>query len=369
MRILHIISSFSPGGAEVFTQNLLIRLSSKAEVFLCAVNQSKDRSFEQFMLNPLQKNGIQCFFLVKKARRDRIKAIFQLRHLIQKLKPDIVHTHLEYINLLTVIAMVGMKMPLVHTVHNINIGYSAAHRFFLRLRVSQYIAISDKIKNIINKKLHVDSNKITMIHNGIDLEPFYQHKNPVLEKVTRIIAIGRLKQQKNYPILFCAFQYLIKKLRQENLPLPILSIVGTGSLEKELKAIVERLGIKQSIQFLGVRRDIPDLLQKHDIYVMASKWEGLSISLIEAIASGIPVVATRVGSNEEIVTHQKEGLLVEPVEIKPLAEALYQLIKDYRLRKKMSLNAVKKANKFGINQCAKDYLGLYQSIVSDRHKE
>ena len=134
-------------------------------------------------------------------------------------------------------------------------------------------------------------------------------------------------------------------------------------LNDDLIALTADLGIKEAVNFLGIRDDIPKLLANHDIYVMSSKWEGLSISLLEAMASGLPIVATDVGSNEEVIDNRVDGLLVKPNDPKVLADNIVNLTKNPELRKTLSKNAKEKAEKFEVQKSAEEYLNLYRDLI------
>ena len=188
------------------------------------------------------------------------------------------------------------------------------------------------------------------------------HKRIINEKVKKIIAIGRLTKQKDFPNLFEALKILKHRMKEENIEIPQVKIVGTGKLEEELKMLSKKMKINDIVRFLGVRQDIPDLLKDSDIYVMSSEWEGLSISLIEALASGIPIVATDAGSNNEIVENNVSGLIVPTKNPKALAEGLYNLIKNKSLREKLSKEAEKRAKMFSIKKCAENHQRLYREL-------
>ena len=363
MKVIQIISSFSPGGAEILVKNLAIELSKKIDVEVWVLGKSKDESFEKKYMNQLEQHHVRMVKFNKKYHDNSIKIFFTLREQIQMSKPDIINTHMEYINIYTVLASLGLGVPIVHTVHNIKITYLWIFRFFLKYFTRKFVAISVKVGNIIQEQLNLPPNKIRLIFNGINLQEYNRVKRKERENVGHIIAVGRLLPQKDYPNLLQAYKELLFLLLEQCIEPPQLNIVGDGRLKKDLMKIADKLNITPKVNFLGIRTDIPHLLTASDLYVMASKWEGFSISLIEAMASGIPVIATSVGSNSEIIENNKNGLLLVSGRPDLLAKAMYELILNKELRRRFSKNAPDAAKKFSIEACAEGYLKLYFDLI------
>jgi len=363
LKIIHIIPSFSPGGAEIMVKNLAIKLNKKNDVEVWAMAKTKDESFEKKYMQELEQYHVRMFQFNKEYRGNRIKVILKLREQIQISQPDIINTHLEYVNIYTVIASLGLGIPIVHIVHNIKIKYAWIYRLFLKLFTSKFVAISVKVGDIIQKKLNLPPSKIRLIYNGIRLQEYQSTKRIERENVSHIIAVGRLMPQKDYPNLLRAYKELLFLLSRQSIEPPQLNIVGDGYLKNELLKMAEQLNIASSVNFLGIRTDIPHLLANSDLYIMASKWEGFSISLIEALASGIPIIATSVGSNGELIENNKNGLLLVSGRPDLLAKAMLELILNKELRRRFSKNGPDAAKKFSIEACAQGYLKLYFDLI------
>jgi len=364
VKVIQVISSFSPGGAEVLVKNLAIKLSKKIDVEVWAMAKSKDESFEKKYMQELEQYHVRMFQFNKEYLGNRIKIIFKLREKIRMSKPDIINTHLEYINIYTVMASLGLGIPIVHTVHNIKIKYAWIYRFFLKYFTRKFVAISVKIGNIIQEQLNLPPNKIRLIFNGINLQEYNGVKRKERGNVSHIIAVGRLLPQKDYPNLLGAYKKLVFLLSEQCIEPPQLNIVGDGRLKKDLMKMVDKLNITSKVNFLGIRTDIPHLLANSDLYIMASKWEGFSISLIEALASGIPIIATSVGSNGELIENNKNGVLVIPGRPDLLAKAMLELILNKELRRRFSKNGSDTAKKFSIEACTEGYLKLYFDLIN-----
>ncbi|HBY77568.1 MAG TPA: glycosyl transferase family 1, partial [Cyanobacteria bacterium UBA11148] len=135
------------------------------------------------------------------------------------------------------------------------------------------------------------------------------------------LAIGRLEEQKDYPTMLRAFAQISRQL-----PQTLLLVVGKGSLQNNLEALTKELGLHEKVRFLGIRNDIAKIMNAADAYVMSSAWEGMPGVLLEASAVGLPIVATDVGGNREVVLDGKSGFLVPSQNSQALAEAMQQLI-------------------------------------------
>jgi len=371
MKIAQVISSCAPGGAEMLVKDLskeLVKLGQEVEVWVLTKvqdifpNNGKLAEFEKSFVNELQRAGISVRFVEKRPRKDRIETMKKLRTFFNEFRPDIVHSHLEDVTFHVCVSL-SRKVPIVQTIHSTVILHPYIQKFYLRNSVRAYIGISSKVSNLISSSLRVQRSKIFTIYNGIELSRF-QCNRKIGQEVRNLISVGNFKQAKGYPTLFKSIVILKQRLIREGIEIPKLSVVGGGELEKELKELVVDYSIEDVVEFLGVREDIPELLASNDIYVMASHWEGLSMSLIEALASGIPIVATDAGSNSEIVENGISGIIVPIKNPVALAEALFQLISNYELRQKFSMNAVESSKRFSIQTCVEKHLELYQDILS-----
>jgi len=144
-------------------------------------------------------------------------------------------------------------------------------------------------------------------------------------------------------------------------------IVGDGHCRAELESRSKALGLEQVVLFTGVRRDIPDILRELSVSVLPSLTEGLSNSLLEAMACGVPVVATRVGGTPEVVVDNECGLLVPAGDASTLAEAIDRLLVDPRLRARLSNAALQRvAERFSMSRMVQDTENLYETMVARR---
>ena len=160
-------------------------------------------------------------------------------------------------------------------------------------------------------------------------------------------------------MLLKGFSVFKNKLQTLGKEVPKLFIVGDGDELDKLKMIISELALEDNVELIGARNDINVILSESDVYILPSLEEGLSISLIEALSSGIPIIATNVGGNPDVIQDYKTGLLFESGNFNDLSEKIFEYTIDYNLRKDISINCIKKSDEFDIKTCEKKYLNMY----------
>jgi glycosyltransferase involved in cell wall biosynthesis len=205
----------------------------------------------------------------------------------------------------------------------------------LARRVDAVATVSSTLRDNLVRYEAFPRDRVHVIKNGVALRPPTRDREALradlglgLRPTAGIVA--RLAPVKNHELLLGAW-----KLVLEGCPEAVLLVVGNGSQESRLRAQAASLGLGDAVRFLGFRLDIPELLQALDVFVLSSRSEGLSLTLLEAEAAGLPIVATRVGGNPEVVCDGESGILVPSGEPRPLAEALARLLQDPALRARM----------------------------------
>jgi glycosyltransferase involved in cell wall biosynthesis len=143
-----------------------------------------------------------------------------------------------------------------------------------------------------------------------------------------------------------------------------LLLVGDGPAEYAVRRLAYDLGIEDRVRFLGSRDDVAELMAASDVYVLASNWEGLPRSIIEALRAGLPVVATELAGTPELVTHGDNGYLVERGDIDELAEMLARLISDAGLRARMGARSRERYEaEFSFERMYRRTVGVYESVL------
>lgn len=258
------------------------------------------------------------------------RAVVRLSKVIRRQRPHVVHGHMVHANLLTRITRPFAPHPvLVSTAHNLTEG---ARWRELAYRWTDHLATmtTNVSPSAVARYVEVGAApaaKIRCVPNGLDLTPFFE--DPARRRASRSelgldhrflwLAVGRLEAQKDYPTMLRAAARL-KEIGNQ-VPLFTILIVSDGPLRAELEHLREELGITEDeVRFLGARADVPDLMRASDGYVMSSAWEGLPMVLLEAAAARLPVVATDVGGNRDIVRHGETGWLLPASDAQALAD-------------------------------------------------
>ncbi len=233
--------------------------------------------------------------------------------------------------------------------------------------LNQIVAISDNIRNVL---IHdgIPESKIVTIHSGVDLQKHKDSKKPsdfhqrwhIPENAVIVGTIAAFVGHKDYPTLIKAAAIAIQKN-----PLLYFMAVGDGEQRPLIESLIDKLGIRDRFILCGFQQDVGIFLDAFDIYVMASKLEGLGTSVIDALASGLPVVGTRAGGIPEMVEHEYNGLLVDPQNPEQLAAAILRLSNDRDLYDKLALNTVASANRFSIQNTVRKNVELYDRMMLD----
>jgi glycosyltransferase involved in cell wall biosynthesis len=243
--------------------------------------------------------------------------------------PDVVHTHLVHGDVYGALAGARLRLPHVSSRHNDDrylLGpFRYVDRAFAR-RTRRLIAISAAVRRFLAEAGH-DERKLVTIHYGLDSLPAAPSEvSPteagVPDGVPLVLAIGRLTEQKDHPTLLRAFA-----ATRARHPDTRLAILGIGPLEAQTRALVTELGLEGAVLLPG-RIEIRDWLDRADVFVHTSRWEGFGLVLLEAMLAGLPVAATRVSAVPEVVADGETGLLVEPGDREALARALDELLSD-----------------------------------------
>lgn len=202
---------------------------------------------------------------------------------------------------------------------------------------------------------------VQLIPNGVDISYFNFNRDEPLnnERNKTVMCISRLSHEKGIDVLLQAWYLVQKEVRKAK-----LIIVGNGPLRTQLERMALALGISDSVEFAGLQRDVPAQLRRGGVAVLPSHWEGMSNALLEAMACGLPCVATRVSGSEDIIEHGVNGLLVEPEDYENMAKALVTLLRDPVLASTYGYAArATIEQQYSVEHITDMYVGLYQKIA------
>ena len=356
MRILHFISSAASGGAEVYVKDLakmlVLQGHSVGIVFLDRASENgRSEEYESHFIQDLNNTGVDTFFIGSKARKRLWFGRTQVRGILNRYKPDLIHCHLYY----AILFCAGFDYKLVYTHHSNRLRLPKLAYRIIDKFVDAYIGICLDAKNL----LHQASGKpVHLIDNAVDKTRLVERSERIDDhESVRLFAVGRLTEQKNYYRLLDALTQIDSSLHWS------LNIAGEGRLRDELEEYKNTLNLADKVSFLGNVSNIPEYLGSSDVFVMSSDWEGLPIALIEATLSGLAVVVTNVGGCAEVVHKSLNGLVVDELTVDSFADALNRIVSDIELRKQFQKNSLKYSTDYLLEISVERHVSLYRSLV------
>ncbi|MDO9468336.1 MAG: TIGR03088 family PEP-CTERM/XrtA system glycosyltransferase [Thiobacillus sp.] len=324
--IVHIVHRFDTGGMENGMVNLFNTLSP--ERYRHTVVALTDFSDFRHRITAQRVD----FHALHRAPGHGLSWAVRLWKLLRRLKPDLVHTrNLAALEAQFVAAAAGIR-DTVHGEHGRDVFdlYGRNWKYNLLRRaarpfVSNYISVSRDLETWLRLVIHVPPRKLHQIYNGVDSVKFHPRTGPRPDFAhpDSIVfgSVGRMVEVKDYPTLTAAFIQLIRQ-QPERAERARLAIVGDGPTRDTCLALLQGAGLAHLAWLPGERHDIPDIMQALDVFVLPSRNEGISNTILEALASGLPVIATAVGGNVELVEDGVNGMLVTPGDVAGMAQAL-----------------------------------------------
>jgi L-malate glycosyltransferase len=364
MRVVHLIDNLYWGGAQKVLSILARELTNhQVEVIVVGLDEDVDAHYAQ----QIRDDGIEVVSMAGNSLLDFMR-IGRLVRFLRERHIDLIQTHLSYANILGVLAGRLAGLPVIVTLHST--GFDRRHYHPVRYQletialrsigchiVAVGYAIADAQQDRVGRK-----KPIAVIPNAIstlsEITPLERQK--LRSSITGsdagaiLVSVGRLSPDKGYSDMLIAFEKIL-----HSHPETSLVIAGKGALADSLQAQAHSLGIDDRVFLLGARDDIPALLRASDIYVSASHREGMSMSLLESMAAGLPTVATNVGDASKMFT-DTTGVLVEPHHPELLADAVNTLLADPARMQSMGRAACEHVlTQYGLEAWTDAYVNLY----------
>ncbi len=353
IHVVHIIPTLSFGGAERCVVDIINSSNPDKFRFSVIVFSNRTELAEQIIIPGV---SVQ---VVKKTGQFSLWYFKRLREALKKLSPDVVHTHLFGGDVWGRVAARGLGIPIVTTEHNVNVDEGFIRDSIKRALVNftaRYVAASEAIAADMVKRYGVSRSRLAIIRYGINLGRFKNLPRPAFNPPWRLLLLGRLTAQKGQSIALQALARLKDRSWQ-------LSIVGAGNLDSELRRLANYLGIAERVTFQPPFSDVPGLLVRHDCLLMPSRWEGLGIVIMEAMAAGRLVVAAKVGGIPELIKPGVTGYLVPPNDPASLAKQLERCFIHPDEARQLSAAGERYATEqFSFERMAKQYETVYEEV-------
>jgi sugar transferase (PEP-CTERM/EpsH1 system associated) len=370
--IVHIVHRFDTGGMENGMVNLFNTLSPERYRHTVVALTDYGDFRQRITAQPVE------FHALHRAPGHGFGWTVRLWKLLRSLKPDLVHTrNLAALEAQFVAAAAGIRAT-VHGEHGRDVFdlYGQNWKYNLLRRaakpfVSNYIAVSQDLETWLRLAIRVPPRKLHHIYNGVDSEKFHPREGarPAFAHPDSIVfgSVGRMVAVKDYPTLTRAFIQLVRQ-QPERAARARLVIVGEGPARKICLDLLQAAGLAHLAWLPGVRDDIADIMQVLDVFVLPSKNEGISNTILEALASGLPVIATAVGGNLELVEEGVNGMLVQPGDVGGMAQALLAYLDTPARIAEHGAHARQHAvQRFSIPVMAEAYSLVYELTLGRKH--
>ncbi|MBN2301674.1 MAG: glycosyltransferase family 4 protein [Lentisphaerae bacterium] len=371
IHVLHVVNAFDVGGMENGLVNVInYSRQTTFQHSVCSLTtegKMKERVVPDVNYYALNKVGVERFLFVK------------MRTLLKKSKPDVVHIRGwgPFFDTIVSTMFLPRAPKVIFSFHGMSYGeYISPKKFSdvikenLLWRVNQIMTLNTSMSQYLCSRYHIRKDSIKIIGNGVDAAIFspYTPNQIAIAELKRALGIrkddfvigtvGRLEQIKNMKFLINACSGL-----KEKIPGVKLLIVGEGTEQKDLSQMCRELHLEKHVIFTGKQDDMYKMYRLMNIYVQSSLYEGFSNTILEAMASGLPVVCTNVGGNQDLVIHGENGYLFEVDNYHEFANHLNRLYENVEVRHTFSVKSRQLVEEsWTIDRMAKNYEAMYSAL-------
>ena len=374
--IAHVLFRLSTGGLENGLVNLINTLPDDKyrHAVICMTDYTDFR-------NRINNDTVQVYCLNKKPGQD-LAVYVRLWRLLRHIKPDVLHTrNLSALEAQLPGLLAGVKCRIhgehgrdIDDVDGTNWRYVMLRRLFRPL-VQRYMPMSKDLEDWLIKQIKVPITKISQVYNGVDINRFNENDAKPLSllpiefrdpKLLLIGTVGRLDPVKDQLTLVQSFIHLVKAHPELSHKVRLV-IVGSGILMPSLQILTQDADMEHLVWFAGERHDVADIMQTLDLFVLPSINEGISNTILEAMASALPVIATKVGGNPELVIDGQTGYLVLKQDPIAMAAAFKRyLLQPELLKLHGQAGRSRVISTFSLNRMMTDYMAIYDKLLVER---
>lgn len=353
MKIIQIMPEFGIAGAEIMCENLTYELLKLGhDVTVISMYDYHSDITERF-----ENAGVDIRYLDKKRGLD-FSMIWKMKRIFKGIGADVVHTHRYCAQYAMPAAILTGVKHRVHTVHNVaqkenNSFARKLNGFFFKHCHMIPVALSELLRETIVEEYGIGKERIPVIFNGIDLSKCRPKEDYSLGRIFKILHIGRFSEQKNHIGLLEAFQRFHSRHFNSE-----LWLIGGGEKKDEIETYVKNNGLTDFVKFLGLQDNVYGYLHDADVFALPSLYEGIPMTLIEAMGTGLPIVATAVGGVPDLI--DETSAILTNVNVDDIAGAFEKYYQSAGLRKTHGEMALKKANLFSVKAMTEKYLITYR---------
>lgn len=353
MKIVQVIPALELAGAEIMCESLIYELKKAGhEVVMVSL-------FEKHtpITSRMECAGVDVRFLGKRPGMD-FSMIRKLTRILKEEKAEVVHTHLYALKYAVPAAVLAGVKKRVHTIHNIAEKETGAfsrklNRMFFKYFHVVPVALSELLRDTIKKEYRLKKHMIPVIVNGIDLTKCLPKETYCIEDRFTILHIGRFAKQKNHGGLLEAF-----RIFHASYPKSRLQLIGAGETRADAEAFVHENSLENAVEFLGLQENVYSYMHEADIFALPSLYEGVPMTLIEAMGTGLPIVATAVGGVSDIL--DGENAFLTRIDIEEIATSFEKYYFDEVLRERHGRISRERAEAFSAKQMAQKYIKVYE---------
>ena len=361
MKIIQVVPLFGMGGAEIMCENLIYELRKRGhEIIVISMYD-----YHSVITERLEQANIDIRYLNKKTGLD-LSVIGKMWKIFSEEKADVVHTHLyctKYAMPAALMAGINSRVHTIHTVARKELGAASRkfNNFLFRFCHVIPVALNDAVQETIISEYGLPQKKVPVVYNGVDLSRCCPKESYCLNGIFKIVHTGRFCEPKNHYGLLNAFLIF-----HEKHPDSELWLIGDGEERPDAELFVRNNALESAVKFLGCQSDVFQYLHEADIFTLPSNYEGMPMALIEAMGTGLPIVATNVGGIPDML--DAESGLIVPVDTDAIAAAFEQYYEDSKLRQQHGKRAKECSHKFGAAIMAESYERIYLRSTNQEGK-
>lgn len=354
MKIIQVMPEFGLGGAEIMCENLTYGLKKSGHTVIVV----SLFDYHSPITKRMEQNNIDVRYMNKRSGLD-LSMIFKLIKLFRKEKPDVIHTHRHVLQYAVPAAVLAGVKRRIHTIHSVatkenNKMGRIFNKISFRICGVIPVALSTAVRDTVEDEYGINGSKIPVIFNGIDLNNCIKKNDYEIGDEIKILHIGRFADAKNHIGLLEAFSKFHKKIDKS-----VLYLIGDGENRKIIEDYVSDYGLQEHVHLLGQQEDVFGFLHKADIFALPSLYEGVPMTLIEAMGTGLPIVTTRVGGIPDMLDDDIAVLVEGSADT--ICEGFEKYYYSKELRMAHGKAVLQKVKMFSLEVMTEKYLNEYST--------